>query len=53
MAFGGTQNKGKAKAVDGPARVEEGEGHVMGAGGRGRDGGGEYEMVQMPGRETG
>lgn len=51
MTFG-AQNKGKEKATDtSSGAVEEGEGHIMGnsRGGRGRDGGSAYEMVQMSG----
>ena len=51
LSFGG-QSKGKAKATDaGSGAADAGEGHIMGNGraGRGRDGGGAYEMVQMGG----
>jgi protein SYS1 len=48
LAFGGS-SKGKQKATDTASGADEGEGHVMGSGGRGRDGGGAYEMVQMSG----
>lgn len=57
MAFGGTSSKGREKglAEAGNGFVkgeEEGEGHVMGKGGRGGDGAGAYEMVGMA-REAG
>ena len=48
MAFGGA-SKGKQKATDPASGADDGEGHIMGGGGRGRDGGGAYEMVQMGG----
>ena len=49
MAFGG---KGKARAEDANGKaVEDGQGHIMGGGGRGRDDAGTYEMVGMAPKE--
>lgn len=53
MSFGGS-SKGKERAVDPTANgrpPEAGEGHIIGGGGRGRDGQGTYEMVGMAPRE--
>lgn len=49
MSFGG-KGKARADAPNGQPR-EDGEGHVMGSGGRGRDGAGTYEMVGMAPKE--